>query len=80
MSKDKTSRIRRESVTPQSVSWEYETPLSARRRSDPPSPTSVPPMASVDDDTQEMAGLGRFGWAIDPDGNRFELWEPAPGC
>jgi len=19
---------------------------------------------------------GRFGWAIDPEGNRFELWEP----
>jgi predicted enzyme related to lactoylglutathione lyase len=22
---------------------------------------------------------GRFGWATDPDGNRFELWEPAVG-
>jgi predicted enzyme related to lactoylglutathione lyase len=22
---------------------------------------------------------GRFGWAVDPEGNRFELWEPAPG-
>jgi predicted enzyme related to lactoylglutathione lyase len=21
---------------------------------------------------------GRFGWATDPDGNRFELWEPKP--
>ncbi|MEV0156386.1 VOC family protein [Micromonospora sp. NPDC050686] len=21
---------------------------------------------------------GRFGWAIDPEGNRIELWEPAP--
>jgi catechol 2,3-dioxygenase-like lactoylglutathione lyase family enzyme len=20
-----------------------------------------------------------FGWATDPDGNRFELWEPPPG-
>jgi predicted enzyme related to lactoylglutathione lyase len=20
--------------------------------------------------------FGRFGWATDPDGNRFELWEP----
>jgi predicted enzyme related to lactoylglutathione lyase len=19
---------------------------------------------------------GRFGWAVDPEGNRFELWEP----
>ncbi len=22
---------------------------------------------------------GRFAWAIDPEGNRFELWEPKPG-
>lgn len=20
---------------------------------------------------------GRFGWAVDPEGNRFELWEPS---
>ena len=34
--------------------------------------------ATVIDDVQEMAGIGRFGWAEDPEGNRFELWEPAP--
>lgn len=34
--------------------------------------------AAVDDDVQEMDGIGRFGWAADPEGNRFELWEPAP--
>lgn len=33
----------------------------------------------VDERTEEMAGIGRFGWAIDPEGNRFELWEPAEG-
>jgi predicted enzyme related to lactoylglutathione lyase len=22
---------------------------------------------------------GRFGWGIDPEGNRFELWQPVPG-
>jgi predicted enzyme related to lactoylglutathione lyase len=22
---------------------------------------------------------GRFGWAVDCDGNRVELWQPAPG-
>lgn len=22
---------------------------------------------------------GRFGWAVDPEGTRFELWEPAAG-
>jgi predicted enzyme related to lactoylglutathione lyase len=22
---------------------------------------------------------GRFGWGTDPDGNRFELWQPKPG-
>jgi predicted enzyme related to lactoylglutathione lyase len=21
-------------------------------------------------------GYGRFGWAMDPEGNRIELWEP----
>ena len=31
----------------------------------------------VDDATHEIDGIGRFGWAIDPEGNRFELWEPA---
>jgi predicted enzyme related to lactoylglutathione lyase len=32
----------------------------------------------VDDHVEEME-FGRFGWATDPDGNRFELWEPAAG-
>ena len=35
--------------------------------------------AEVDDETQEQEGIGRFGWAADPEGNRFELWEPAEG-
>jgi glyoxylase I family protein len=34
--------------------------------------------AAVDDEVQVMEGIGRFGWASDPEGNRFELWEPAP--
>lgn len=34
--------------------------------------------ASVDPEVQVMEGIGRFGWATDPEGNRFELWEPAP--
>jgi predicted enzyme related to lactoylglutathione lyase len=29
----------------------------------------------VIDDVQE-AEFGRFGWAVDPEGTRFELWEP----
>ena len=33
---------------------------------------------SVDDEVQGMEGIGRFAWATDPEGNRFELWEPAP--
>jgi predicted enzyme related to lactoylglutathione lyase len=33
---------------------------------------------AVDDRLEEMPGIGRFGWAADPEGNRFELWEPAP--
>jgi predicted enzyme related to lactoylglutathione lyase len=26
----------------------------------------------------EEYDYGRFGWALDPEGNQFELWEPAP--
>jgi predicted enzyme related to lactoylglutathione lyase len=32
----------------------------------------------VIDDVQE-SDFGRFGWAVDPEGTRFELWEPPPG-
>jgi predicted enzyme related to lactoylglutathione lyase len=32
----------------------------------------------IDERVEELAGIGRFGWAVDPEGNRFELWEPAP--
>jgi len=34
--------------------------------------------ADVADDVQEMDGIGRFGWVTDPEGNRIELWQPAP--
>ena len=27
---------------------------------------------------REEADFGRFGWFVDPDGNRVELWEPPP--
>ena len=33
--------------------------------------------ADVDGEPQEMAGVGRFGWVTDPEGNRIELWQPA---
>ncbi|MEU2423638.1 VOC family protein [Streptomyces sp. NPDC007851] len=33
--------------------------------------------ADVAGETQEMAGVGRFGWVTDPEGNRIELWQPA---
>jgi catechol 2,3-dioxygenase-like lactoylglutathione lyase family enzyme len=36
--------------------------------------------ASVDERIEVMEGIGRFGWAVDPEGNRFELWEPAEGA
>ncbi len=29
----------------------------------------------VDEKTEDYE-YGRFGWATDPEGNRFELWEP----
>jgi len=28
------------------------------------------------DDKIEDHEFGRFGWANDPEGNRFELWQP----
>jgi predicted enzyme related to lactoylglutathione lyase len=31
--------------------------------------------AVVDEKVQEEE-YGKFGWAMDPEGNRFELWEP----
>src|SRR3954453_21437483 len=33
--------------------------------------------ADVAEESQEMEGVGRFGWVTDPEGNRIELWEPA---
>jgi predicted enzyme related to lactoylglutathione lyase len=33
--------------------------------------------ATVSDEILE-ATYGRFAWAADPEGNRFELWQPAP--
>lgn len=32
---------------------------------------------AVDQETQDMEGVGRFGWVTDPEGNRVELWQPA---
>jgi len=31
------------------------------------------------DDKIEESEFGRFGWVVDPDGNRIELWEPPAG-
>lgn len=31
--------------------------------------------ADVDEETQTMEGVGRFGWVTDPEGNRIELWQ-----
>lgn len=30
------------------------------------------------DDRLEEYDYGRFGWIMDPEGNRIELWEPGP--
>ena len=35
--------------------------------------------AEVDDKVEDYE-FGRFGWAFDPEGNRFELWEPTEHC
>ncbi|MEU0795365.1 VOC family protein [Amycolatopsis sp. NPDC005961] len=33
--------------------------------------------ADVAEETQDMDGIGRFGWVTDPEGNRIELWQPS---
>lgn len=33
----------------------------------------------VVDDKVEESQFGKFGWVMDPEGNRLELWEPPPG-
>jgi predicted enzyme related to lactoylglutathione lyase len=35
--------------------------------------------ATITDEIADYEGFGRFCWATDPEGNRFELWEPAAG-
>jgi len=32
--------------------------------------------ANVAEETQDMDGVGRFGWVTDPGGNQIELWQP----
>ena len=31
------------------------------------------------DERIENSDYGKFGWVMDPEGNRIELWEPPPG-
>jgi predicted enzyme related to lactoylglutathione lyase len=31
--------------------------------------------ADVGEETQDMEGVGRFGWVSDPEGDRVELWQ-----
>jgi len=31
---------------------------------------------AIVDEKMEEYDFGKFGWATDPEGNRFELWEP----
>jgi len=33
----------------------------------------------VEDKTEDMEGIGKFGWITDPEGRLVELWEPANG-
>ena len=30
-------------------------------------------------DKVDESEFGKFGWVVDPDGNKIELWEPPPG-
>ena len=40
---------------------------------------SVFPDTTPVDDRVEESEYGRFGWIMDPEGNRIELWEPPAG-
>ncbi|MBN8506779.1 MAG: VOC family protein [Burkholderiales bacterium] len=31
-------------------------------------------------DAVEESEFGKFGWVMDPEGNKVELWEPPAGC
>ena len=31
------------------------------------------------DEKVEQSEYGKFGWVMDPEGNRIELWQPPPG-
>ena len=31
------------------------------------------------DEKTDTSEFGKFGWVMDPEGNRIELWEPPPG-
>ena len=33
--------------------------------------------ADVASETEDMEGVGRFGWVTDPEGTRIELWQPS---
>jgi predicted enzyme related to lactoylglutathione lyase len=33
--------------------------------------------ADVADETEDLVGVGRFGWVTDPEGHRIELWQPS---
>ena len=33
--------------------------------------------ADVATQTEDLEGIGRFGWVTDPAGHRIELWQPA---
>ncbi len=30
-------------------------------------------------DKMDESEYGKFGWVVDPDGNKIELWEPPAG-
>ena len=38
--------------------------------------TFEPALASPVDEQVDSSEFGRFGWVVDPEGNRVELWEP----
>ena len=58
-------------------SWAQQTMLNFRVRDLDAMLAQLAKGADVAEETQDMEGVGRFGWVTDPAGNRVELWQPA---
>ena len=62
------------SARPGSPTWSTTASTTSTRPCGACAAAGATVAAEIDEDD-----YGRFAWAVDPEGNRFELWQPAPG-